>query len=63
MNSTLRHFTEEKLSELISVSRFRAPATAWIKEAHILNLYTGEWSKQNVVLFEDRIATWVKKSL
>ncbi|SDI93228.1 adenine deaminase C-terminal domain-containing protein [Paenibacillus naphthalenovorans] len=56
MNSTLRHFTEEKLSELISVSRFRAPATAWIKEAHILNLYTGEWSKQNVVLFEDRIA-------
>lgn len=56
MNITLRHFTEEKLSALISVSRFKTPATAWIKGAQVLNIYTGELSEQNVVLFEDRIA-------
>lgn len=56
MNSTLRNFTEEKLSALISVSRFKTPATAWIKEAQVLNIYTGELNEQNVVLYEDRIA-------
>lgn len=56
MNSTLRHFTEEKLNALISVSRFRAPATAWIKGGQVLNIYTGEVDERHVAIFEDRIA-------
>lgn len=55
-NNTIRSLTEEKLSALISVSRFQTPATAWIKGAKVLQIYTGELSELNVVLYEDRIA-------
>lgn len=56
MTSTLRNLTEEKLGALISVSRFQAPATAWIRGGRVLNLYTGELNELNVALLEDRIA-------
>ncbi|SFJ81647.1 adenine deaminase C-terminal domain-containing protein [Thermoflavimicrobium dichotomicum] len=54
--NTLNSLTQEKLSRLISVSRFKTPATTWIRGAKILQIYTGELRELNVVLFEDRIA-------
>ncbi|PZE20748.1 adenine deaminase C-terminal domain-containing protein [Paenibacillus xerothermodurans] len=54
--STLKHLTEEKLGALIAVSQCKAPATTWIRGAQVLQIYTGEISRLNVVMFEDRIA-------
>lgn len=56
MINTLQSFTDEKMKRLISVSRFKNPATVWIRGAKVLQLYTGELSELNVVIFEDRIA-------
>ncbi|MFC4767731.1 adenine deaminase C-terminal domain-containing protein [Effusibacillus consociatus] len=56
MIKTLQSFTQEKLSRLISVSRFKYPATTWIRGAKVLQIYTGEVRELNVVLSEDRIA-------
>ncbi|MED1644412.1 adenine deaminase C-terminal domain-containing protein [Brevibacillus agri] len=51
-----RSISQERLAQLISVSRFTTPATTWIRGALVLQIYTGELLRQNVVLFEDRIA-------
>ncbi|GGG25874.1 putative adenine deaminase YerA [Paenibacillus abyssi] len=56
MINTPLNMTEEKLAALIAVSRFKAPATAWIRGAKVLQLYTGELLEQHVVLYDDRIA-------
>jgi adenine deaminase len=56
MTFTLQNLTPEKLSKLISVSRFTSPATTWIRGAKVLQIYTGEISQLHVVLSEDRIA-------
>ncbi|WP_424765566.1 adenine deaminase C-terminal domain-containing protein [Paenibacillus sp. sgz302251] len=53
---TLPTMTDEELQRLISVSRFKAPATAWIRGANMLEIYTGEVTANNVVICGDRIA-------
>jgi adenine deaminase len=56
MTYILQSLTAEKMSKLISISRFKSPATAWIRGAKVLQIYTGEINQLHVVLSEDRIA-------
>lgn len=48
--------SKEKWNQLLEVSRFQRPATAWIKASRVLNIYTGEIQEANIAIFEDRIA-------
>ncbi|WP_027417430.1 adenine deaminase C-terminal domain-containing protein [Aneurinibacillus terranovensis] len=52
----LRPLSKEGLVHLIETSRRIRPATTWIKNANVLNVYTGEIQRQHVALCRDRIA-------
>jgi adenine deaminase len=48
--------TEKAYLQLLRVSRRKAPASMWIKGAHVLNVYTKEWLQQHVYTSGERIA-------
>jgi adenine deaminase len=52
----LRPLGTEGIRMLIDVSRRLQPASTWIKDASVLNVYTGEVLCQQVTLYKDRIA-------
>ncbi|WCK55028.1 adenine deaminase C-terminal domain-containing protein [Aneurinibacillus sp. Ricciae_BoGa-3] len=52
----LRPLGSEGIRMLMDVSRRLQPATTWIKDARVLNVYTGEVLRQQVSLYNDRIA-------
>lgn len=56
MSKPIKPFSKAQWKQLIEVSRFQRPATAWIKAGQILNIYTGEVCAENIAIFEDRIA-------
>lgn len=56
MEQPIRPLDKEKMRRLIETSRFARPATMWIRNGRVLNVYSGELLKANVVICEDRIA-------
>jgi len=55
MAKQVRAIDKSKLWRMIEVSRGKRPATAWITGGRLLNVYTGELEKAEIVLYEDRI--------
>ncbi|WAH38016.1 adenine deaminase C-terminal domain-containing protein [Alicyclobacillus dauci] len=56
MTTRVRPMTREQYANLIAVSRFRKPATVWIRDAKVLQVYTGEIERLNVALWDKWIA-------
>ncbi|MEW9670346.1 adenine deaminase C-terminal domain-containing protein [Ammoniphilus sp. 3BR4] len=56
MAKPIRPLDQAKVRGLIEVSQGKRPATAWIRNGRVLNVYTGELEQAGVVLFEDRVA-------
>ncbi|MCP1124999.1 amidohydrolase family protein [Bacillus sp. 3103sda1] len=52
----MRSIEKDTLWKLIEVSRGKHPATIWITGGIVFNVYTGELERNNIVLYEDRIA-------
>ncbi|WP_134699693.1 adenine deaminase C-terminal domain-containing protein [Ammoniphilus sp. YIM 78166] len=61
MTKPIRPLKEDKVKGLIDVSRGVLPATTWIRNGKVLNVYTGEVEEVDIVLFQDRIAYVGKK--
>ncbi|MFX3625487.1 MAG: adenine deaminase C-terminal domain-containing protein [Ectobacillus sp.] len=55
MAKPIRPVTSSKLRKMIEVSRRQRPATSWITGGKLLNVYTGELERADIVLYEDRI--------
>ncbi len=51
----IHQINRNKLWKMIETSRGKNPATTWITNGRVLNVYTGEVEKTNIVLYEDRI--------
>ncbi|MDQ0340123.1 adenine deaminase [Caldalkalibacillus uzonensis] len=53
---SIRPMTAKNYRKLISVSQRQQPATVWFKDAHYLNVYTGQVEKGHITLSGERIA-------
>ncbi|WP_164985151.1 adenine deaminase C-terminal domain-containing protein [Ammoniphilus sp. CFH 90114] len=56
MPKPIRPLDQAKILGLIEVSRRKRPATTWLRHGQIINVYTGEVERADVILYEDRIA-------
>jgi adenine deaminase len=56
MSKPIRPFSKQSWKQLIEVSRFQRPATAWIRAGQLLNVYTGEVCEGHIAISQDRIA-------
>lgn len=56
MAKPIRKIDRRKLQKLIEVSKGNEPATVWIRNGVVFNVYTGELDQLNIAIFEDRIA-------
>ncbi|MFD3448887.1 adenine deaminase C-terminal domain-containing protein [Microbacteriaceae bacterium 4G12] len=55
MSKPIRTIDSSKLWNMIQVSQGKLPATTWITGGKVLNVYTGELERADIVLYEDRI--------
>lgn len=55
MMKAIRPINRSKLMKMIETAKGKNPASTWISGGKLLNVYTGELERADIVLFEDRI--------